>query len=616
MTPEELKELQELEELDLLEKQYGKSEEPSMLKKIAETTKDFGTGTSQGLSFGFADEIVCGLKGTAGALAGEGNYQDLYAKYRDIEREKVKEAEERSPIASMAGDITGSILPAIVTGGGSLAPAAARIGLKQAAKMGAGQLAKTVGAKTAVLAAEGALQGVGRSEAETIPEIAEEAYESGKSGVLWGTGLGLAGEFAGLPAKVSSKMDDTIEDSPFLRQTKMAYEKGKAGESITGGRADVEKMAEKATGQTSDIVKRIMDTDEQLGKAIRSKITDATNAGAKISADSAISEAADSLSRVFQNDPDLLGQAETQKVLKQLLDLQSSQLSPEAAFELRRRVVELSDKVQDPRMKNIVNRFQGSIKTALESQVEGLADASAKFKQFRQAVPETLMSKGLPSEFSSKWYGDVDNKGEKLFSSVDDLLKELNAPGARQLEGRTTLAQMKKQLNEIVKKDPEIAKQMGFENIDDFYKKIEDVSDETNLRNMILGYEPQAGFKREARALFTGDLGTTLRSSAYGASQLAGKTVKAAKESAPGKLTSYLSDMSRNVYKASNDQLGQVSQKLQANPKTKALGDVLGKALENKASVGKDAALFTIMQNPDARRVLEDFDFGFDTDED
>jgi hypothetical protein len=640
MTPEELKELQELEELELLEKQYGNSapEDKPLLNSIAnsitnkakkigdsivdkakyvgETAADFGRGSLEGLSFGFWDEGSGALKAISGKLMGEKEpLADLYKKYRDVERQRLKEAEERSPIATTVGDIAGGFAPAIVTAGSSLVPSAARIGIRQAAKMGAGQLAKTLGAKAGVLAAEGAIQGIGRSEEEGIPELAEEAYESGKSGVFWGGALGLGGEFVGGGRRLMSNADEIIEDSPFLRQAKMAYEKGKAGESITGGRKDVERMAEKANSQISDIVNRIMKTDEELGSVIGNKIKNATSKGVKISADPAISEAADTLSRIFQNEPDLLGRAETQKVLKELLDLKSSNLTPEGAFELRRRVLELSDNIKDPRMQRVANRFQSSIKQALEDQVEGLAEASEKFKKFREAVPENLISKGMPSEFSSKWYGDIDNKGEKLYNSVDDLLSMLNAPGNKQIEGRITLQQMKKKLNNLVKEDPNIVKQLGFKDTDEFYKHLENVSDEFNLRNMILGYEPQAGFKREARSLLTGDLGTTLRGAAYGSSQLAGKTVKAIGESSPGKFASRVSNMSRNIYKASNEQLKDVAARLTSDPKTRLLGQVLNNALENKGTVGKDAALFSIMQSPYARRFLVDFDFGFDEEE-
>jgi hypothetical protein len=144
---------------------------------------------------------------------------------------------------------------------------------------------------------------------------------------------------------------------------------------------------------------------------------------------------------------------------------------------------------------------------------------------------------------------------------------------------------------------------------------LENVSDEFNLRNMILGYEPQAGFKREARSLLTGDLGTTLRGVAYGSSQLAGKAVKAIGEHSTGKFASKVGNMSRNIYKASNEQLKDVAARLTSDPKTRLLGQVLNNALENKGTVGKNAALFSIMQSPYARRFLVDFDFGFDEEE-
>ncbi len=137
---------------------------------------DLGRGIVSGATFGFGDEIAGGLEAGADLLTGNislDKLKEAYQKHRDESRTLYKQAEERSPIASTIGNITGGIAPALLTMGGS------------STVQGAGALARIAAGAKAGLGA-GALGGLGTSEADTIAGDLSNAAEGAKMGALFG----------------------------------------------------------------------------------------------------------------------------------------------------------------------------------------------------------------------------------------------------------------------------------------------------------------------------------------------------------------------------------------------------------------------------------------------
>lgn len=149
-------------------------------------------GAEQGLTMGFADElggaIGAGLEGSQEApMAGESKLQQLqrlYDEYRDFNRQRYAEAEQEQPGSYLMGDIAGSLL----TPGGL-----AKKGGEQLAKAGVKSLAK----KGAIIGGvSGGVEAAGRTEEDLT---SKESARDVAFGTLGGAATG------GLMGKIGSK---------------------------------------------------------------------------------------------------------------------------------------------------------------------------------------------------------------------------------------------------------------------------------------------------------------------------------------------------------------------------------------------------------------------------
>lgn len=159
-----------------LEPMESKSHEevpaPSAPKQEWSGPESAGQGVVQGATMGFSDELGGALGAGMEKLAGnpdDKSMSDLYHEYRDLQRRRNKGAEESNPKTYLAGNIAGGV------GSGIALPGAAS--LKGAAALGAAT-------------------GLGTSEAELGSGDPSE-LKHGVEDVAIGSGLGLAGGVLG-----------------------------------------------------------------------------------------------------------------------------------------------------------------------------------------------------------------------------------------------------------------------------------------------------------------------------------------------------------------------------------------------------------------------------------
>jgi len=158
----------------------------------------FSTGAGsqmlQGLTFGFGDEAVAGMR----SAMGQGNYEDLVKS----EREALREYSEKNPVSSTAAQVVGGIAPAVMTGGASLIPGLTASTAKTLGPKLASLLfgkAPTVARTAGTGAAAGAATALGTTE-KPIEEWGSEAAKGAVAGGATAGTLALLGKYAVMPA--------------------------------------------------------------------------------------------------------------------------------------------------------------------------------------------------------------------------------------------------------------------------------------------------------------------------------------------------------------------------------------------------------------------------------
>lgn len=186
---------------------------PSMLESIHQTVSDVTTGLGQGATFGFADELVAagltpielGIGLVTGSDEGKGigsRISDSYGRAIGKVRADVKQAKERSPVASTIGEIGGGVLSA-----GGLAKQG--VTLLNPATQGYRQM---IGRGAAEGAAYGGVHGAGTGEG------VEGRVDQAAKGAAIGAGAG--GVFGAAGARIANKA--AARSAPTLDELRTA----------------------------------------------------------------------------------------------------------------------------------------------------------------------------------------------------------------------------------------------------------------------------------------------------------------------------------------------------------------------------------------------------------
>lgn len=608
------------------------SGEPSTLESVGQTASDVARGVGSGLLFGGLEELLAA--GQATLSPEEDEWSKKYKKFLEIQEQKSKEAEERSPTASFIGEIGGSLLPGVITGGAGLAFSGGRA----AAQLGGKELLKAAG-KGALAAGTagvgvGGIQGALTSEEGRLigatEEEKEKLLEDVKSGAIAGGGLSaLMGASAPIAAKGVQKFKGAISelaDKTILgKQAKEAFESGQAKmdySSIPGARL---KTAEVSQG-VEDITNVLTSLRDKAYKQIEKPLEFATQLGKKVSLeipDTTIT----SLKEAGAND-ELISVVNKlkQKVRDPLTLVETSDLSPEAAYTLRKSLKDLvgDDNKLRSAIKPILNEIDDKIENVftsdpnLKKQLEDIGIAPSfkegleTYKEVVGNLLESITQKGLPVEARDKFLSDTRSQAQvnRLYKGVEDLVQDLMQPGDIQKTAVRTLENPSGGLKagfEKLKQNPKIAKQLesmtkelGFDDIDDLQKRlvgdIENVSLKASTKRAITGERALAQGLPTKGDIFSLGREGVLRSSYLGgrAQRAAGEAIEAISKTKPV-------DITKTIYNLPENKIMQMASSLEKNPKFQKQAKTLRTALESGNNFKKQAVLFSLLQDPEFR---------------
>lgn len=260
MSKERLEALRKKKRLaELRAKQTGDLSETSSIK---EATLAAGAGALQGATFGFADEVGAAIetgldvaqevgkeamaKGLSGVDMNLAEIGEQYSRNLEDHRKMYSAMEEKHSVLYNIGDISGSILGSISTGGtGTLLGAGVKAG------------AKTLG----ISAVQGVAHGVGRAELKTIDETLSEVGTIGAVTDVAGT---VAGAALGPVGKVVGKGAQKIGAESFLN-----YLGAHVGRLRTGLESGLKKHGKNTTEYASRMVKYTTKEGDPLIKGNR-----------------------------------------------------------------------------------------------------------------------------------------------------------------------------------------------------------------------------------------------------------------------------------------------------------------------------------------------------------
>lgn len=593
--------------------------ETSMLDSGA----DASAGLIQGISLNFADEIAGAAKASGQSVwdfikgeKGKSWVENYRKNQKDIDAE-FKMRKKRSPWLYGSGELGGAVALGYLTAGMS-APATGAVKTAQAAEIAAqgvnatrpfwAPLLKNTVKGAAAAGTYGGIAGFGGSEGDLDSEagrkkLYEDTKSSAKVGAVLGGGMSALATTAGFGAnKLKDKIAQTAEESPIVRQTVKAFDEGLSGKRIADLEPEVDRLAQEGLDQVSDISKRFIGAEDEVGSQLNKVIQKATESGAKIQATPKLATTAEGVLAELPEYASIIGKEQSDDITRTLADLLDGYATPQEIQNLRKSLGNLYN-TENPGVRGLVKRLDNELKTALTEQVPDFAKQSTMFNKLRSAGSETLLAKGLPADLADNWVGDLTKGDKKIAENVKWLLEKITSPGTSKMDARRTAIQLENNLLAFEKEFPGFLKQHGLhpENLmDDLIK----YGDDWAIQKQALGYEPQGNPLASVWTMMGGGANTG-RGQLVQKANMLGRGVKTVKDWA-GKSTPV--QISKRLYEMPDEGLRAVADKLQSIEGLGTVGKALLKSIDNKDKALKNAAMFTILQNPKARAAFSEND--------
>lgn len=615
-------------------------------KDIATSTvqgaADLGRGAAQGLTMGLSDEGIAALKASMPDEDEKGqDWKALYRKYQQQEQDKNKAAKDRSPYLYGAGQIGGMVAPALLTAGASIPEQAAAGAGEAAAKLTAGQVAKAGAKGLGTGALIGGVTGATESEQgkliDSTPEERQKLLADTVGGAVTGGVVGgtlsaaipvVKAGVGSLKEKLGNKVSNYISDSPFWSQAAKSKELGEQGTNIYSEKAaqgpigETSGLIHQDTNATKDLVDRIYAVDSNLGKKVGESINNATDQGVTVDLTQPMMDSIQRAKDLLEKDQQLMANPKAQKLYDTIFkmsdngEFDTTTLTPNEVQSLRNDVVDFADsvKLKNPDIASLGYQFQAQIGDLLKQTVPDYKVAAERFEQFRRLVPETLISGATPVDVTQVKLGSMKNDEAKLFGAAKNMIQGARMPGAGSQNAKETFKNLINGVNEFEQSEAQRVASGDIPANEQLPKLVDDngQSQASSLQNMIKGRADQSALLQQAwRVNPQESAATATKGSMFGRGSVMNlankyglyKDTLSKPIAAPVKLT-------QKLYNASEDELRGMAQKMSDIPGLQSVGKTLMQGLENKDTAGVNAAIFSIMQNPQARILIngEDLD--------
>ena len=630
---------------------------------LGESALDFSKGVARGLTLEGLDEaggaIGAGIERGLGAIGigpaavdaqlreqgftGSGVDQSLADTYRDYQSgiaQDLKASEERSPGLTIAGQIAGGITA------GTAATGALGAGKAAQGAQSIADIARNSGKSKAALEL---LRRGGQSYKEIAPLLAVEAGLASEEKLIGeGSDAGaFAGDVAsglafGLPAmvglqgvtdlavpaaksglqKAGKAIKEAAEESPLARQAKLAFEKygqelkldPKKIKIVEKGIADVDAGKSSSvwnTERASMITDNILKADKELGNLVGQSIEVSSKAGVKVNAQDVAQQAFDEITKLSQELPTVLQDRNFNATMQKVLSRDYNRVSPKEVKAAIEDITNSIDRISNMKLptpelqeaSNILRNMRKNLDMRLKESVPAYQEAAERFYQFRRSYMEQPIAGRFDPDLDDLMYGDIKKGQKRLVESFEELVSKSTADSSAASGVEANFARLQESTKRFEQEELKRLQQGKIQTpvmpgADDFMKQIRDFADDAAVRRQTrTTQESQSGGKAGAKnVLGIGDTGRgAILTGAYQAGRITAS-----------KPAQKVARMSRNIYNAPTETLTGLAQKLENNNVTASLGRALREGLQSGDAQKRNAALFTIMQNPKARVFVDE----------
>lgn len=216
--------------------------------------------------------------------------------------------------------------------------------------------------------------------------------------------------------------------------------------------------------------------------------------------------------------------------------------------------------------------------------------AFQKEQDIKKSLAETIIGEGRHPDYLNKELRDLGYTAPtKIYDIITEkVIDKLSDPSTTGDNARVLMTEIEKNIGILNKNYPELNL-----NFKDLLQRIKNVSQDVTLRKKILSEQGKTD------AAVTGVLDKLTNLVGYGGAYGISSAVGAGKRR--------ITDFNNFITRASDATLLPIAKQLQSTPGVNHIGAALEGAINNKSVAAKNAAIFSIMQNPNSRQVISDF---------
>lgn len=658
---------EEMEAMEFQQKQSFLDKESPLgpsLRETGQTLHDGALGATQGIFANAADEIGAGIatgldtavEGITGLIPGtdanklkqlekegfkmpEESLADKYKMYQEASQAEFNKAEERSPWFYGGGQIFGGIGTGIAAGAKLGINAASKAKpimdiMKDQGKMKAGlELLKRSGTNYTKASPLIAMEGVTGSEGNLIGGTDEEQAQVGKDaisnlalGIPAILGMQSATDVAAPVAKkgikkvgdFATRQVDKMAKTPIGRKFKKSWDYGVANinpsseKELMSTELGRDGLLKQETNRADALIQHLMEGKTKVGSGVSESLENATE---RINIDDTFNNAFKEVAEDVDLIENISQTPNGRRIFTYLSNATSKgDLSAQEAKKILDNVDVYIDKFSSYTNPDVptqdtlkyLQKFKNAFDQQLKESVPAYREAAQRNFDFNRSTIETILAGDMPADTADIFWGKLKKGDPKLLTQVRNYMRGIGIEGSSANRNKEGVENTIKAIKQFEQNDlnrlkagtiNEPALSISGQAFED---EILDVADGAAVRTaMQTVKDPRRAFKDGMVSGFF-EMGS---GGMYHGTRLAGKVansapVKKAVKSAGAKF--------RHVVNMPPEKLNEAADRMIQIKGLETLGKALKEGLKDGNQAKKNAALFSIMQNPNASLLFDE----------